>query len=238
MKLKVLKNDLKRNRTISSILLLFIIFSSLLVAGSVTVISSLQGSVDNLFDKADALHFLQMHSGEINQGEIDLFTASNPLVKKQQSIEMINIEGDYIFLEDNGISLSGSAIDLGFVMQSVGFDYLLDLNNEIIQIEDGQIAVPIFYMTTYNLTVGDSIYIQEGDYSKTLTISTFLRDSQMNSTLASSKRFVVSENDHADLKSNLGSIEYLIEFQLTDISRVSEFTAQYIAAGLPAKVQL
>jgi putative ABC transport system permease protein len=57
----------------------------------------------------------------------------------------------------------------------------------------------------------------------------------MNSTLASSKRFVVSEHDHADMLQNIGSIEYLIEFQLNDLSRISEFAAQYVAAGLPAQ---
>jgi putative ABC transport system permease protein len=162
MKIKILKNDLKRNKVISGILLLFIIFSALLISGSITVISSLKGSVDNLFEKADALHFLQMHAGEINQDEIDDFVANNPLVKKQQTITMINIEGDYVFLTDDEISLSGSAIDLGFVMQSVGFDYLLDLDNNIIKVEDGQIAVPIHYMKTYDLEIGDHIHIRQG----------------------------------------------------------------------------
>jgi putative ABC transport system permease protein len=235
MKWRILKNDLNRNRLVSSILFVFIIFSTLLVAGSVTIISRLTGSVDNLFEKADALHFLQMHSGDIDQDEIDRFVVDNALVKKQQSIMMINIEGEHVFLTDDDISLSGSAIDLGFVRQSVGFDYLLDLDNEIIQVEDGQIAVPIHYMTTYDLSVGDRFHIRDGSYAKTFEISTFLRDSQMNSTLASSKRFLVSENDHADLEMHIGSIEYLIEFQLTDITRISEFAALYVAAGLPSQ---
>lgn len=53
----------------------------------------------------------------------------------------------------------------------------------------------------------------------------------MNSKLASSKRFLISKNDFEELK-NLGSIEYLIEFRLKDLSKLSEFETAYASAGL------
>ena len=55
----------------------------------------------------------------------------------------------------------------------------------------------------------------------------------MNSTLAGSKRFLVSEYDYDKIK-NLGSIEHLIEFRLKDLSTLGEFETAYATAELEA----
>ena len=53
------------------------------------------------------------------------------------------------------------------------------------------------------------------------------------STLSSSKRFLVSENDYMEIKS-LGSMEYLIEFRLKDLTALGAFETAYTSAGLEA----
>ena len=64
-------------------------------------------------------------------------------------------------------------------------------------------------------------------------VAGFVRDSQMNSTLASSKRFLVSAGDYERMRAS-GSVEYLIEFRLKDLSDLSDFEAAYSASELPA----
>lgn len=49
----------------------------------------------------------------------------------------------------------------------------------------------------------------------------------MNSSLVTSKRFLINESDMKILEENIGEKEYLIEFLLTDISKVNEFEALY-----------
>ena len=68
---------------------------------------------------------------------------------------------------------------------------------------------------------------------KSFVIAGFLRDSQMNSLLSSSKRFLVSPNDFAAIKAS-GSMEYLIEFRLKDLSALGAFETAYAGAGLEA----
>lgn len=53
----------------------------------------------------------------------------------------------------------------------------------------------------------------------------------MNSLLASSKRFLVSQNDYNYLIS-YGSVEYLIEFRLKDLSNLKTFENDYISSSL------
>ena len=77
--------------------------------------------------------------------------------------------------------------------------------------------------------VGDKVQVS----GKEFTVAGFLRDSQMNSLLSSSKRFLVSENDYAEIR-DFGSVEYLIEFRLNDLSALGAFETAYTTAGLEA----
>lgn len=122
-----------------------------------------------------------------------------------------------------------------FVRQNKQFDYLLDLENQILKISDGEIAVPIYHMQKYNLQIGDQIRIADGDYSKDFTITAFLRDSLMNPSMINSKRFLVSDNDWNMLHEQIGKIEYMIEFQLHDTQRLNELETRYQDSALPQK---
>ena len=121
------------------------------------------------------------------------------------------MDGAQIILGDN--SLANSVQDNGFSIQNEKFDYLLDLNGNIINVSDGELYVPVTYMRDNTTKVGDKAVIN----GKEFTVAGFLRDSTMNSSLSASKRFLVSDNDFAEIK-DLGSIEYLIEFRLKDFS--------------------
>ena len=114
-------------------------------------------------------------------------------------------------------------------MQSDSFDYLLGMENEILKPKDGEIYVPVCYQKEYDVNVGDTADI----CGKTFVVAGFLRDSQMNSMLASSKRFLVSKADFEMMKEH-GSMEYLIEYRLNANADISEFASMYASEKLPA----
>ena len=140
-------------------------------------------------------------------------------------LTFLNMENAMIGL--NGHSLSDSTQDNGICVQSSSFDYLLDMENHVITVSDGEIYVPVCYRQEYDLKEGEEVKIGE----KTFLIAGFLRDSQMNSMMSSSKRFLVSAADYERLKA-MGSEEYLIEFLLD--GDAGDFATAYTDAGLPA----
>jgi putative ABC transport system permease protein len=81
----------------------------------------------------------------------------------------------------------------------------------------------------YDLSVGDKMNIGGSE----LVIAGFFRDAQMNSMLASSKRFLVNAVDYEEMRSH-GEEEYLIEFLLNSGSDVNKFSTAYAAAELPS----
>ncbi|PFV70988.1 ABC transporter permease [Bacillus sp. AFS059628] len=232
---RMLKRDFSQNKMIITILFMFIMLSSLLMASASSNFINLLNSMDQLFKVSNAPHFVQMHAGEINQKLIDSFAVENPIVKKQQTAEMVQIGGSNIFIKKKNEAEHNSVMDISFVKQNSKFDFLLNLNNEVIDVRKGEIGVPIYYMQKYNLRIGDKIWLVKNNNELTFTISEFVRDVQMNPSIVSSKRFVISDEDFERIKWDFGESEYIIEFQLTDVNKINEFETLYQSSNLPQK---
>ncbi|PDZ04335.1 ABC transporter permease [Bacillus cereus] len=232
---RMLQRDFSQNKMIITILFMFILLSSLLMASASSNVINLLNSIDQLFKVSNAPHFVQMHAGEINQKSIDSFVAKTPVVKEQQTAEMIQIGGSNIFIKKKNEAEHNSVMDISFVKQNSNFDFLLDLNNEVINVRKGGIGVPIYYMQKYKLRIGDKIWVVKNNNELELTISSFVRDVQMNPSIVSSKRFVINDEDFERIKGNFGESEYLIEFQLTDVNKINEFETLYQSSNLPQK---
>jgi putative ABC transport system permease protein len=222
---KLIKNDFQKSKAVTLTTVFFVAAAAMLVSLAMILVINLTGSIDSLMAKAKTPHFMQMHTGELDLERLDAFAGGNEQIEEFQVLEFLNLEGSQIIL--GGSSLAASLQDNGISRQSEKFDYLLDLDDKIITAVDGELYVPISYMRDGSAQVGDRAQIGGKDF----TVAGFLRDSQMNSTLSSSKRFLVSENDFEDLRA-LGSIEYLIEFRLYDLSALGAFESAYNAAGL------
>ena len=183
MQNKMLQNDLKRNKLVPLTLVLFIACASLLASLAAALAVNLSDAINALMARAETPHFLQMHSGDIDMEQLSAFASNNSDMDKFQVLRFLNLEGGAIRLGDE--LLTDSTQDNGLSMQSGSFDYLLDLEGNIIQPEDGQLYVPVCYLQDHTASVGDRAEI----CGEPFVIAGFLRDSQMNSMLASSKRF-------------------------------------------------
>lgn len=224
---RIIRNDIAKSKLISLTTLIFVAAAAMLVSLAAVLIVNLSGAIEQLMTQAKTPHFMQMHSGEIDSDRIADFAQQNSNVDEFQVLEFLNMDGAGIVIGEN--SLTGTVQDNGFSTQSGSFDYLLDLEGGVIHASDGELYVPISYMKDGTAQVGDKAVV----FGKEFTVAGFLRDSQMNSLLASSKRFLVSEHDYLELKS-FGSMEYLIEFRLKDLSALGAFETAYTSAGLEA----
>lgn len=226
MKLKLVWNDYKRNRSTSIIMIAFIAVASILLSLTSILSINLIGSIDKLMEASKTPHFMQMHSGDINKEEIYEFALSNKNVEEYQVIDFLGIENDDIII--NGVPFTETIQDSGFVTQSTSFDYLLNLNGNLVFPAEGELYVPIFYSNKNNMKIGDTVEID----GVKLKITGFIRDSQMSSALASSKRFLVNKADYNRLIPK-GSVESLIEFRLKDLNNLGSFSTEYSNANLP-----
>ncbi|NLZ76549.1 MAG: ABC transporter permease [Spirochaetales bacterium] len=226
MNRRLLINDFKANRLVTASTSIFMAASALLLGLSILLFGTLTSAIDSLMAKALTPDFIQMHTGTIDEERIARFSEKRSDVEALQISRFLNLQNSQVSV--GGTSLVDSTQDNGLSVQSPLFDFLIDLDNEAVHPAPGEVYVPVAYIREYGLKVGDLMRIG----SETLTIAGFIRDSQMNAMMASSKRFLVSEADYERFKP-LGSEEYLIEFRLAEGSDVNAFATAYEDAGLP-----
>lgn len=192
MYFRTIRNDIQKNKAITLMTMLFVIAAAMLVSLAAILMVNLSGAIDTLMAQAKTPHFMQMHSGDINMARITAFAEQNANVDDFQVLEFLNMDGAHFLFEDR--SLADSVQDNGLTVQSEKFDFLLDLDGNVAQVSDGEIYVPITYLQDGSAKTGDTLTI----HGKEFIVAGFLRDSQMNSLLASSKRFLVSQRDFAE----------------------------------------
>lgn len=222
---RMIRKNLSGNKAVSLITMLFIAAASMLLSLSALLTANLAGAVEQLMMDAQTPHFMQMHTGDPGITKLEAFAKDNANVADFQVLNFLNLNNAHISIGGN--SLAGSVQDNGVCVQSGRFDFLLGPDNQPVRPGRGEIYVPVCYYKDGVAKAGDKAVLS----GHIFTVAGFVRDSQMNSSLASSKRFVVSEADYSLLEP-LGTAEYLIEFRLKDLSGLGTFEAAYSAAGL------
>lgn len=227
--------DFKKNKVTNLVLLLFKALAACLAVISVITAIQTFTSISKLYDKAKPPHFVQMHKGEFNQEDLALFMANQSGLTHWQIQTMIGVFGSELTIvgDQDTYDLSDCRLDIGIVKQNANMDLLLDSKHEKVRIENGQIGMPVILKGMYELNIGDKVILSSNGVRKEFIIKEFILDSTMNSTIASSTRILISEDDFNFLNGQVGENEYLIEAYLTDKSEASNFQSKYENAGLP-----
>ncbi len=230
----------KKKIGISVVLMFFIMLSVCMLSAGTLILVQLFSAINNLYATAQPPHFLQMHKGDVDTNVLENLAESDPNVTDWQLMEMLNIDNTQIWVtKSDGVRVpfSDCLIDLGIIRQPEKYDLLLDTENQRVTPARGEIGVPLILLDRYDMEIGDTVTLSDGSFTIDLTITSFLRDAQMNSTLCSSTRFLMNEADWQEVRSNMGSIEYIIEYYFNDPAYATEFQTKYENSGMPKEGQ-
>jgi putative ABC transport system permease protein len=232
---KIVRNDFSRKKIVTAAVFVFITMAVILAASATNIIAQLIQSMSELKERAVPADIAQMHSGKYDQAEIDRFTdIQRENIALQETMVLLDFDGVNIHFGQNR-TMAGTVQDISFVVQNKKFDFILNLDNEKLDVKEGKIAVPIYFMEEYDLKIGERITVKSEGYQKEFIISDYARDYEMNSSLTSSKRFVINRADYDEmLKKQAGELEYLIEFKLKENWDSQAVQTAYKEAGLPA----
>jgi len=230
--LSLIQKDFKKNPAITMALAVFLILAALLMAGGLRVAGTMISSYDGLGQKALPPDYLQIHKGEYEVAAMDRFAASQDGIADFLTVRMLTINNANIIY--HGETLEKVLMDNSFVVQNEGFDYLLDMDNQIATVKDGEIGVPVYYAETLGIAPGDVITLKKEGFVKALKVATIIRDAQMNVAMTSSKRFLISPVDQEALSQHMGEWEVSFEFLLKEGVDTGVLEQAYRAAELPA----
>lgn len=232
---RMISKDIRSNPTVSITLVVLMMLAVVLATASAGLLVRLAGASAQLLDRADAPHVAQMHAGPVDTERIRDWASENPQVIAQQTDLLLGIDGaDLAF---DGQSQSGNVQQNSLVVPNTQRDLLLDLEDRpLIAVEPGTVWLPVYYQIEDSLDPGSVVTVTGPDgFSHELTVAGFVRDSIMNTAIASSKRLAVSPTDLETIAAHTGTAEHLISFWLADPdTQIASFRKDYQDDGLPS----
>ena len=206
MYLGILKRDLKRKKTMNTILLIFMVLSVMFVSSSVNTMLSVMSATDKFLDISGAKDYFVATLGE-KSGEAAL--------TKVDALDCVSsIKSEHIFyLVANSIKYDNKTAQLSAngVLNNVEdiSIRIFDTNkNELTQVNDGEIYVKNSFLEKNNIPIGAEIEITIGGYTGKFKVKGTVLDVLFGSEMMGTPRFIISRNDFDRFMQNSSDEKY------------------------------
>ena len=201
MYLRILKRDLKRKKTMNTILLIFIILTALFVASSVSNIITVVPGMDNFFETADVSDFFIIKQNPGNNMDVSEALQNIEAIESFEKDELISFNSENLFYKGEKLKdMTNTGFLQSFEKKHVKlFD---SENRELTSVEPGTVWVANKVLNMTGLKVGDTIEIRIDEVSKEFRIAGVIKDAYLGGTGVTLTRFLVSDSDFEAFNSN------------------------------------
>lgn len=197
---KILRNDLKRKKSMNIIILIFIILATTFISGAVQNISVVMSGIDYYLEQANVSDFLMISIGgtEENDRAIEKFlqeedNVTDYLVEHALVVDRVE-DKNRNHLEYNNTCL----IDRVDVSPQNFFD---KDNKKIEKIAKGEVYLSRALLEEFSLKVGDTMYLKfDTDAYLKVKVAGYAKDALLGSDLMGTKRILVGEEDYRTLQ--------------------------------------
>ena len=191
----ILKKDLKRGRTMNTIILLFITISVMFISGSVNSMIASTSSLDKYFEKAGVADIMCA-----TYDKVETQTVEQVLEKDKDKYSKIEYETAF-YMDSKNITLPANK-ENGFkatidVMDfsNARLTYFDSNKNEIKDIKEGEIYIAQKFLSLSDIKVGDTLTFKLGDVVKEFKVKDTFYDAAMGSALMGNGRILFNGED-------------------------------------------
>lgn len=195
---RILKNELKRKRTMNVILFLFIMMATMFLASSVSNLITVNGAVDYFFEISNTPNYLINALAEEDKDEIADYLENSELITEYGVTKGFGVTDEQVSIvkaRDKAAKKYEKTSVL--CVQAVPEDFMkvFDENDEPLQLKQGEIAFPRLEATENHLAVGDKVKLKIGEIEQEFTIKTLTKDAVFGSAMMGLKRLIINEKD-------------------------------------------
>ena len=189
---RILKKDLKRNKTMNIILFLFVIIASVFFASGVYNFVSVFNGTDYMFEKAGIGDYQLISLGEDAIGSFEETVKSIPEVKSYKIDTNIYFPKGEVF-RGNGKEIEITNVGMMNSIDRIGINFFDTENNTITSVEPGTVFVSGNAFRDNELKIGDKLTFKKGDTEITLKVAGSLKDAFLGSEFFGNPRFLVND---------------------------------------------
>ncbi len=190
---RILKKDLKRNKTMNVILFLFVIIASVFFASGIYNFVSVINGTDYMFEKAGIGNYQLIALGENAIGSFEDKVKSVPEVESYSFDTVIYMSKGDVFNE-KGKQIEIENVGMLISPERAGMTFFDKDDNAITSVEPGEVYVSGSSFRENNLSIGDKLTFEQGDVKVTLTVAGTLKDAFLGSSFFGNPRFFVNDS--------------------------------------------
>lgn len=190
---RILKKDLKRNKTMNVILFLFVIIASVFFASGIYNFVSVINGTDYMFEKAGIGDYQLIALGENAIGNFEGKVKSVPEVDSYSFDTVIYMSKGDVFTESRK-QIEIENVGMLISPEHSGMTFFDKDNNAITSVKPGEVYITGSSFRINNLSVGDKLTFELGDVKETLTVAGTLKDAFLGSEFFGNPRFLVNES--------------------------------------------
>lgn len=197
----ILKNDLKRKKTMNIILFLFIVLATMFVASGINNVITVMNGTDYYLDKAGLGDYIIITMGEGAVGALD------EMLETEEAIEDYRLELVVFGSQSDITTEDGEEVECKntTIYQSIEDSEIIffNMDNEpITDIEQGHIYATGSFMENNGFEPGDVICFEHSGVELEFILDGTAKDALLGSDFMGNTRFVMSEEDMNTLLQN------------------------------------
>lgn len=199
MNLRILKNDMKRRKSVNIILFVFITIATVFLASSINNMLVVTSAVDYYMNYANVPDVNILVSGDSEKAKINEWL-------REESENVKAFDYNYVaMLQEKDITIKKesqkSEIDFGGISAYLGamdVDYCkaFDTEGNSLNLQSGEMAMTQSLMDKNNLESGDEIMLETGEFSRSFIIKEVMKDAAYGSDMVGLTRILVSKADY------------------------------------------
>lgn len=201
---EILKKDLKKQKSVNLILLLFITLSTIFLASSVSNIFTIMNGLETYMKYANVSDVMAIFGGEEEKEQFEQWLKSRKEVTEYDKEQLCEIKGDNIFVvrEKGTDSIEENGID--FYLGYIGGKYAkpLDSKGNDLVLQSGEVGVSPRLMERNKLSIGDELQFKLSDKVFSYRIAIQTRDIIYGNEMSGMARFVFCKEDYDHMVSN------------------------------------
>lgn len=204
---RILRNDLKRKKTMNIILFMFIILATMFVASGVNNVVTVVNGTDYYLDRANVGDYVIITMGDNAVGALD------EMLQTEKAVQDYRIEVVAFGSEDNVKAEDGSDVKCKntTIFQSLGDSALTFFNSKnepLKNIEQGHAYVSGSFMKTNGFEEGDIIKLKHNGFELELILDGIIKDALLGSDFMGNTRFVLNDSDMDEMLANEAIYEH------------------------------
>lgn len=206
---RVLKKDLFKKTALNIIMLIFIIMSTMFLAGSVNSLMTATDSLEKFMEVSnvpDLTFILTDYPG--NREKAEKLARENEELFSEPYFSASYMTTDDRFTYGDGKVLE-STQTLAICEDQPKYGYLFDENNQRLNLKKGEISLPLICKDKNDIKIGDKIYLDIGSKKMEFTLAAFTKDAMFGSEFISVKRIACSSEDFKTLSQKLDPTQFV-----------------------------